>query len=165
MNRLAIRWRGLGPALISLAIGIVFLIWARTYPPRMNAMPQLVGWIMIVLASIDVVAQLDTPVSGVLRRVAGMDPSTANPARREPREAELATIGQALGWIAGYVALVFLAGFLAATPIYIFLYMLVHGRKSIRLSAMTAVVTTFTIWLTFEILFRYPLYPGLLFGG
>jgi hypothetical protein len=43
--------------------------------------------------------------------------------------------------------------------------MIFHGGHSIRDSVLVSVGTTLAIWLTFEVLFKYPLYPGSLFGG
>ena len=68
-------------------------------------------------------------------------------------------------WVVGYVVAIYVFGFLATTPVYIFLYMFLHGRKSVRISALSAIITTAAIWITFEYLFHYPLYPGLIFGG
>ena len=51
--------RELGAGLVVLAIGIVFLLWSQIYPPRMSAMPKLVGWATIVLALIDIAAHFD----------------------------------------------------------------------------------------------------------
>ena len=58
-----------------------------------------------------------------------------------------------------------LRGFLIATPVYMFLYMLLHGEHSLRNSVLLTAGTTLTIWLTFEVAFKYQLYPGVLFGG
>jgi hypothetical protein len=70
-----------------------------------------------------------------------------------------------IGWLAGYVVVLYFVGFLIATPIYVLLYMIFHGGHSIRNSVLVSAGTTLAIWLTFEVLFKYPLYPGVLFGG
>jgi hypothetical protein len=46
-----------------------------------------------------------------------------------------------------------------------FLYMLLHGGHSLRNSLLVTAATTLAIWLIFEVAFKYPLYPGVLFGG
>ena len=80
-------------------------------------------------------------------------------------DAALTRILLAVAWVVAYLAALFLTGFMIATPIYVLLYMLIHGGRSLRDSALAAAATTLTIWLTFVVLFRYPLYPGVLFGG
>ena len=148
-----------------LVIGIVFLLWSQVYPPRMSAMPKLVGWVTIVLALIDIAAQFDTALGRVLRRIAGWSsPARAAGAARRPKPS-WRRIAFAMLWVVGYVAAIYVFGFLATTPVYIFLYMFLHGGKPLRTSALSAVIITAAIWLTFEYLFHYPLYPGLLFGG
>ena len=67
--------------------------------------------------------------------------------------------------ICAYLAAVYCVGFLVGTPVYLFLSMMLHGGKSFLASTMTAIATTLAIWVTFEVLFKYPLYPGVLFGG
>lgn len=161
----AAKIRDLGPGLFTLAIGMIFLAWSHTYSPRESAMPALVGWITIVLALIDIAAQFDTMWGRLLRRAAGMDlgdeSAIADPAQR-PGWTRIAV---AMVWVVGYGAAIYLFGLLATTFVYIFLYMTMHGRRPLGPSALSAAVITIAIWVTFEYLFHYPLYPGLLFGG
>ena len=129
---MAVSKRDLGAGLVVLAIGIVFLLWSHVYPPRMSAMPKLVGWVTIVLALIDIAAQFDTALGRVLRRIAGLE--LAGLSRRGDRQVEP-------GWRAsrsrccGSSAMSrrsICFGLLATTPVYIFLYMVLHGRKPLR---------------------------------
>jgi Tripartite tricarboxylate transporter TctB family len=162
---MAVSKRDLGAGFVVLAIGVVFLLWSHVYPPRMSAMPKLVGWITIVLALIDIAAQFDTVLGRLLRRIAGLELAGLSPASDRQVEPGWTRVAIAMLWVVGYVAAIYLFGLLATTPVYIFLYMVLHGRKPARESALAAVITTAAIWFTFEYLFHYPLYPGLLFGG
>ena len=158
------RWRNLAPALVVLAIGVGMLIWSQAFSPRARLVPVLASWLAIALALIDAASQLDTAWGRRIRRLVTarnvvewkMDGEAEAGARRG---------AVAIGWVLGYLLLLALVGFLLATPAYMFLYMLIHGVRSLRDSALAAAATTFAIWLTFEVAFRYPLYPGLLFGG
>jgi len=161
----AVNKREIGAGLVVLAIGIVFLLWSQIYPPRMSAMPKLVGWVTIVLALIDIAAHFDTTLGRVLRRIAGLEIAGLSSDSEAAVEPSWRRIVIAMLWVVGYVAAIYIFGLLATTPLYIFLYMAVHGRKSMRISALNAVIVTIAIWITFEYLFHYPLYPGLLFGG
>jgi hypothetical protein len=161
---MSLRWRELAPALVVLAIGVCFLFWAQAFSPRARLVPTLASWLTIALALIDAASQFDT---GWGRRIRRLVTARNVVEWRMEGEAEAGTrrIALAIGWVLGYLALLALMGFLIATPIYMFLYMLIHGHRSLRDSALAAIATTFAIWLTFEVAFRYPLYPGLLFGG
>jgi hypothetical protein len=74
-------------------------------------------------------------------------------------------IAASIFWVLAYLGGVALVGFLLATPAYILLYMKLHGGRSALAAALAAIGTTVAVWLTFELAFRYQLYPGLLFGG
>jgi hypothetical protein len=160
----SVRWRDLGVALFLLAISVVFLLWARSYPPRSSAMPELVAWATIVLALVDVIIQFETPWGRGLRRLVTAEKIVEwKPDGDE--DASPGRIAAAIAWVAGYVVLLYFVGFLIATPVYMLLYMVIHGGHSIRNSVLVTAGTALTIWLTFEVFFRYPLYPGVLFGG
>lgn len=160
----AILWRELGAALVTLALGAGFLAWAHAYPPKAAAVPKLVAWITIVLAVIDLAANTETRLGRVLRRLTGSENAIEWKVEGE-REAGSRRIGSSIFWVLAYLAGVVLAGILPATAAYIFFYMKLHGGRSMLAAASTAVGTTLGVWLAFELLFRYPLYPGLLFGG
>jgi len=156
----ASRLRRFGPPLIVLMIGVVFLLWAQIYPRNTGTVPTLVAILTIALGLLDLAGQSDT---GFGRAVAKLVGRAAQ--EDEPEKAGWRVILLSVLWPLGYVGATIYAGFLLVTPLYIFLYMWTYGGKSLLASAVSATVTTVSIWLTFEVLFRYPLYPGVLFGG
>jgi hypothetical protein len=42
-------------------------------------------------------------------------------------------------------------------------YSLLHARRNLRQSVIAAIAVTIAIWVGFELLLNYELYPGLLF--
>jgi hypothetical protein len=160
----AVRWRDLSAALVVLAASVGFLLWARTYPPRSGAVPELVAWATIMLTLVDVATQFDTPWGRWLRRLVTAEKIVEWKLDGD-EDASAGRVAIAIAWVAGYVVLLYFIGFMIATPIYMFCYMLLHGGHSIRNSLLLTAATALTIWLTFEVFFRYPLYPGVLFGG
>lgn len=150
-------------ACIVLAVSVVFLVWAQEYPRRLGIVPSLVAWAAIALSLLDLAAQTETRAGRVIRRFSGQG------ARNEPEERERSanehSEAVAMLWPVGYTLAVVAFGFLVATPAYVFLYMWLHGAKPLRSSVLGALVTTLAIWLTFQVLFRYPLYQGVVFGG
>jgi Tripartite tricarboxylate transporter TctB family len=159
-----IQWRDFGAALLTLVIGVGVLSWSLTYSWKEAEFPVVVAVLMIVLSLIDVIAQTDTPLGRAFRRFA-----TAQKViewKTEGSEgARASRIVSAILWMLGYVTGLLLIGTLAATPLYVFVYMKLHGGKSLLASGVTAAATTLVIWFAFGILFQYPLFPGLLFGG
>jgi hypothetical protein len=162
--RRSIHWPDFGAALAVLAIGVGFLLWAKSYPPKAAEVPTLVAWVTIVLALVDAAARTETSLGRVLRRMVNAEHVIEWQAEGE-REAGSRRAAWSILWVLAYLAAVALAGFLAATPVYILLYMRLHGARSWLAAAATAIGTVLAVWLVFELAFRYPLYPGLLFGG
>jgi Tripartite tricarboxylate transporter TctB family len=158
-------WRDFGSALVVFAIAVIFLLWTQTIPARATAMPTLVAWLTIVLALIDVVAQTETATGRLFRRFVSAEKVIEWKVQGDDEEAPWGRVLLSVAWVIAYLVGIYLAGFLLTTPLYVFLYMLLHGGKSLRAAGITAIATTFLVWLTFEIAFKYPLYPGVLFGG
>ncbi|MPZ41485.1 MAG: hypothetical protein GEU95_26250 [Rhizobiales bacterium] len=158
-------WRDFGSALAVFAIAVTFLLWTQTVPARAAAMPTLVAWLTIVLALIDIVAQTETAIGRLFRRFVSAEKVVEWKAQGDEKDATWSRVFLSVLWVIGYLGGVYVVGFLLTTPLYIFLYMVLHGGKSVRAAGTMAIVTTFLVWLTFEIAFKYPLYPGILFGG
>jgi hypothetical protein len=161
---LPVRRRDFWAATLVLALSVAFLLWARSYPGTPGAMPVLVASATIALALVDVVSQFETPFGRWLRRLVTADKIVEWKMEGE-EDIPLGRIVLSIGWVAAYLVALFLVGFIIATPVYIFLYMIIHGGRSLRDGALAAAGVTLTIWLVFVVLFRYPLYTGLLFGG
>ena len=160
----AIQWRDFGAALVVLAAAIAFLAWARSYSAEEAAAPALVAWLTLVLSLVDAVARTETRAGRLLGRLVSVGHVVEWRAGSEA-EAGARRVLASVFWVLAYLAGVLVVGFLVATPAYVFLYMALYGRKRLRSSALGALLTTAAIWGTFELLFRYPLYPGALFGG
>ena len=68
------------------------------------------------------------------------------------------------GWLIGFCTLLFLIGFRIATPIAIFLFLKAVSRQSwLKSLAITIVISAF-IYVVFEVLFKFGLFRGILFG-
>jgi len=148
--------------LLVLALSTVYAFWAQIYPRDLGTVPALVAETTIGFALLDVIAQTDTKLGRIIRRIAGQ---SAAPGEAEAHKPAARTITLSIVWPLAYVAAVIVFGFLISTPVYIWLYMWLFGRKPLLSSLVSAGISTLLIWVTFEVLFRYPLYQGLLFGG
>ena len=74
--------RRMVPAIVMLAFSIVFLSWSYTYSERAQQVPVLVGWVMLILCVLDVIASTGTRIGEMIRAfftgvVVGEDTGTA----------------------------------------------------------------------------------------
>lgn len=161
MTTLATR---LGPAAVSMVIAVVFLVWSYAYDGRAHTVPMLIGWCALVLTILDIIAQTDTGVGRFLHGLLSGRPLDSSTTADEAGPAG-ARAGVACGWIAAFVVLVGLIGFIAAIPVYTLAFMRVQGRKPWLNCLVAAGLITAITWIVFEQLLRYKVFEGAIFGG
>jgi hypothetical protein len=146
-------------AVAVLAGSVAMLVWSEYIPhPRGREFPILVSGTAVVLCLLDVIAHTDTAIGRSIARIlSGGADGSARTAAHGPRVEAIAT-----AWIAAATALIVLAGFLVAIPVYMFSYMVLYAHRSVRDGAIAALATTVCIWAGFELLLSYELYRGVL---
>ena len=152
------------PAAVPLALAAVFLVWSYAYDGRAHTVPMLIGWCAVVLTILDIVAQTETAVGKFLNGLLSgrpLDSSTS----ADGAETGAAPALVACAWIAGFVALVGVVGFIAAIPVYTLAFMRLQGRRPWRHAVITAILITAVTWIVFEQLLRYKVFEGVIFGG
>ena len=152
----------LTPAVVVFALSIGFLIWAYSYTGRGHMMPALTGWFLVTLSLLDIVAATPTRIGGVIADF------FAGKVVGEPKGQSHGTVGRVLmaaAWPGLFVAGVILFGFFLAIPIYVFAFMLLFGKKTLRESSIGAAATTVFTLVVFEWLLRYEVFRGIVFGG
>jgi hypothetical protein len=152
----------LAPPLVVFACSIGFLIWAYTYEGRAEMMPALTGWFLVVMSFLDILANTGTRVGGA---VAEFFSGKLTGEAKGEAHGSLGRTVQAMAWPGGFVAGIVLFGFFIAIPIYVFLFMLLFGKKSLRKAVTGALATTFFTLVVFEWLLDYEVFRGVLFGG
>lgn len=151
--------RNLIIAIAVLAFFVGMLVWSQYIPDvRGREFPTLVSASAVVLCILDVIAHTDTAIGrSIAVMLSGeLMSSQAAPAQRLGLEA------MAIVWVIGATALIVLAGFLIAIPVYVFGYMVLYARRSLRDGVIAALATTVCIWAGFELLLSYELYRGVL---
>ena len=155
--------RNMISAILLLAFSVVFLSWSYSYGERAQQVPVLVGWVMFTLCVLDVVASTGTRIGDMVRAffsgtVIGKDNSSAagKPVGR--------TIAAML-WPTAFVLMVGVFGFMAVIPVYVFLFVVLQGKKSFRQGIIAAAVTTAFTYVVFELLLSYEVYKGIVFSG
>lgn len=70
----------------------------------------------------------------------------------------------AIAFVAGGVVGIYLFGFTVAIPLYLFSSIAYLGKQSLRTAIMVSAISSLTIYLVFELLLSYRLYPGMFFS-
>ena len=144
----------LGPAAVILAFVLGYIIVGLiTLDETTRVVPLIAGGVTLALLVIDILRVFlgDGPDDDYAPEGGGV--LAVRPQR------ELA----AILFVAGGVTTIYLAGFLVAIPLYLFASIAFLGRQPIRTAAIVAVITTLIVYVVFEVLLAYELYPGLLF--
>ncbi len=148
------------PALVMVAITVGYLAMAYTYSVQARLFPVPVGWLMLLLLTLDLVSRTKTPTGETLTRL-------LNPAAQAEGEEERFPILRQLSamlWVAFFTAALVLIGVMYAVPLYVFGSMRFHGKKSYLTSLIAAVCVTAFTWVLFAFALQVELYPGVLFS-
>lgn len=160
MNILAPEKRGaLYFALGLFALTAVFIYLSYAYAPEVRLFPLMVGYTGLILCTLDLVGLTDT---GLGRSIdAAFSGEAGEETGKAPKIApRLSRQLIAMAWMVGLTIGIYLIGFMAMVPVYVFSSMLFQGKKSIKQCAYGAVSATVFIWVMFEFLLKYDLYRG-----
>ncbi len=149
--------RSVLPSVVILVFVVFYLITGYlSLDDTTRRVPLLAGVVTLVLAVID--------IARVIVRGGAQSGSWVVEGGGvqvpESRGRELA----AISLVAAGVAAIYLLGFLIATPLYLFASIAFLGKQSSRAAAAVALLTSLAIYLIFEVVLDYPLFPGLLFA-
>ncbi|HSM20423.1 MAG TPA: tripartite tricarboxylate transporter TctB family protein, partial [Hyphomicrobiales bacterium] len=151
----------LAPAVVVFFCSVGFLVWAYSYEGRGEMMPALTGWLLVTLSFLDIVAATPTRIGhGVAEFFAG---KVIGEAKSESHGGVMRSL-VAMAWPGAFVAGVILFGFFLTIPVYVFLFMLLFGKKTLKESVLGAAATTAFTLVVFEWLLQYEVFRGILFG-
>jgi hypothetical protein len=150
------------PPLLILAFGIIFLTWSYSYEDLAQQVPVIVGWSLIFLAVLDVIAATGTPIGNAIKSF--FTGTIVGEGSSDPNAQPIAKVLVAMAWPVAFVSVVYVVGFIVTIPIYVFLFVVVQGKKSIKQGALAAIIATAFTWIVFELLMNYEVYSGILFA-
>lgn len=159
-----VHWRDLSASLLVFTTGVVFLVWALTYERSAAEVPALVALLTIALSIMDTLTFTNTNVGQLLRRIFASD-RTIEWQAEGSENTDHKHIASAVISVLVYVFGLIIVGFNVMTPLYVFLYLRIHARKSLKVSTLAAILTTAATFVLFRILLDYPLFEGIVFGG
>ena len=138
-----------------MAFLIFFLHETYEFQGKLRIFPLIVGWAGVTLSALDILSLTETRIAHALTIVFGSSLSEA-PGKDRRVGREIACFAA----MAMCVVLIWLLGFLVAGPLFVFLWMWLWGKKTLRNSLYGAGFTLAFIWLLFEGLLKYELYRG-----
>jgi hypothetical protein len=133
-----------GAALFSLAMALVaaYAVYsALRWPPKAALFPLTMGIPLLVLAVAQTVVELRDP---------------------PPPAAALGKVLGVFAWMAAFIALVLVAGFPIAVPLFVFLYLVLESRERLVLSIVLAAAAWGVFHLLFERVLHFPFEAGLI---
>ncbi|MBT3792124.1 MAG: hypothetical protein HN658_07105 [Rhodospirillales bacterium] len=138
-----------------MALMIVFLHETYEYSGKLRLFPLMIGYAGVVLSAFDILSLTDTRLGHAITRILGaaLDPDEIH-VRKVTRELIVFSA------MAAVVLCIYLIGFLVTTPIFVFLWMRLGGKKSIKACFYGGFFSLVFVYLLFEVILRYELYLG-----
>jgi hypothetical protein len=154
------RQRNLTVAFIVLGFFVMMFLWSEQIKEvRSREFPLLVSGTGIVLAVLDVIAHTETSIGRRIGLVLSGSAHMIDDGFIVGVKRELIV----MLWIVAATMLMVLFGFVVGIPAFVFGYSILHARRTMRQSTLAAIAIVLAIWIGFELLLNYELYPGLLF--
>ncbi len=138
-----------------MAFLIFFLHETYEFTGKVRYFPLIVGWTGVALSVLDILSLTETRIGHAIHTVFGGKLEEAPGEGRKPMREIACFVAMAMS-----VVLIWLLGFLIASPLFVFLWMRMWGGKTLRSSLYGGVFTLAFIWVLFEWLLQYELYRG-----
>ena len=140
-----------------LALMIFFIHQTYGYDGKVRNFPLIIGYTGVVICILDVLSLSNRAIGAAISQFFGSHLNVADMNGRSVKR-ELVAFSAMGGCVLG----LWLFGFLAFSPIFVGLWMLVGG-KTVRNSFYGGTFTLLFIYLMFEIAFKYELFRGVVF--
>ncbi len=143
-------------SLVILGMFVGMVAMATAYPPDSRFLPFVVGLPAIVLAGIQVAAEI---VAVLRARAQAPEAPAARPPAGPSRTVRELII---FGWFLGFVAAILLLGFLVAAPLSVLAFLRLQQREPWALSLALASGAWLLVYFVFQRLLRMVLFEGFL---
>jgi hypothetical protein len=143
-------------ALLVLAFAISVLVTAYEYRGGSGIFPRFIGWVFVGLTLIECIVQLKSLTSSGQGSLFAF--SFTRPGEKVIKELK------GILWIGFILITLYLGGFLAGIPVYVFAFLRLSAGRSYKQSLLLSAGATGFIYLLFIELLQYRLYQGLIFG-
>lgn len=147
------------PPLILLAVAGLLILFASDYGATARRLPLLIAVSTVGLLILDLLSRLQGNIGALIRSALGAGFENPEMTHNPQWRAEVLQ----LLWVTACVSSMVLVGFLPTIPVFIFLYMMLHGKQTVMLSILISIVIVSVVGFVFEWLLDYDLYRGILF--
>ncbi len=144
-----------------LAVIILFIVISYSYAPNDRMFPLMVGYAAIPLILLDLLTLTNTKAG---ERISLFFSAKTPQQVDEGVDKTERPVGRELMvfiWMGLLVLGIYLAGFLPVTPVFVFCWMKLRGGYTVRQSLYSAFATLAFIYVLFEVVLQYELYPGI----
>lgn len=145
-----------GKLMMTLVIAALaaWMWWgARAFPDRVALFPVVITTIVLVLSLLD--------LARILRLALAKPDAPADEAAPEVAEPpKVMSPAGAIGWLLVLAVPTLLFGFLIAVPVYMALFLRLHGRYSLPMIAISIATLWIVIYVVFVRLLNLPVYDG-----
>lgn len=143
--------------LVVLVFSILMFVQSLNFTPKGRLFPVIIVGGLIVLLAIKVVSIRNPKVAATMDTDHGLLELPGGDCVEETSmliqsKAKLNQELCMMGWIVFLVALALLVGFLIAIPIFLFLFLLLQGRHSVKVSIITTVAVQLGVYVLFILL-------------
>ena len=142
---------------IATAVVLYVVIGFTTLDAASRRVPLLVGGVTLALLIVEILRQYAAATTGVST---DRDTVMQHARKAAPLMRELRVLGSVVGIVAG----IYLVGFLIAIPVYLLGAMVYVGSVRARTALLVTVMTSAAIYVAFDLLLAYRLFPGILFS-
>ena len=138
-----------------MAVMIFFLHETYEMKGKVRTFPLIIGYTGMVFSVLDILSVTDTRIGRFVTRALGA--ALEESEIKHPRISKELLVFASMGL--GVLG-IWLFGFLIASPIFVFLWMLIGGRKSLKLALYVGLGTFVFIYGLFELILKYELFLG-----
>ncbi len=147
--------------LVTLAFVVLFIVTSYQYKLTDRMFPLMVGYVALPLLLMDLLALTDSKIGNKISVFFSAKTPEEVDKDADKTKRTMAEELKIFMWMGTLVLGIYLIGFLPCTPIFVYCWMKYRGGYSVRQSAYLAIATITFVYVLFEILLQYELYPGI----
>ncbi|MFC1873137.1 tripartite tricarboxylate transporter TctB family protein [Chloroflexota bacterium] len=152
----------------TVLLGVIvlgFVLFSFNYKAEPRFIPLLVGIPTLIMIILVLLSERYPKLISLFNVSLGDVESVL---KRKPAQSET-DLGRKvlaiLAWMAGFILLIFLVGFIIAVPIFVFLFLKIYTRAGWLTAVIISLIMVGLIYGGFEVLMRANMFEGLLFGA
>ena len=140
---------------------ILFIVTSYKYNLTDRMFPLMVGYVAIPLLLLDLLTLTNTSIGEKISIMIAAKTPTQIDDEADDTVRSIRTELMVFLWMALLVLGIYLTGFLPVIPVFVFCWMKFRGGYGLAMSGYLAIGTIVFIYVLFELILQYELYPGI----